>query len=383
MKLVLVSRCAWTMYNFRRNIALSAQQDGYEVLCVGAESSDYGSRLRELGLRFEAVPLSGRSVNPLRDISTLRALRSVFCRERPDIVHNFTIKPVIYGSIAASSAGVPTLINTITGLGQVFSEEGNVLVRWVVEWLYRLSLPKGNHTFFQNSHDAAVFQRMGWFSGLRHSIVAGSGVDTALFDPARFAARDTKRGTTFLMVARLLREKGVIEFCEAARQVRGTYPDCRFRLVGGPDLQSSSSVSCAELRQFVESGDIEWVGAVDNVTDYLAEADVVVLPSYYREGIPRSLLEAGAMGKAIITTDWPGCRDAIVPGETGLLVAPRDRGALVSAMVTLLTEPGTIRRMGSAGQRFVRERFDERQIIETTLGIYRDCSSGKTRTWQN
>lgn len=373
-KVLFVSRCSWTLYNFRRNLICCAQETGWDVLCAGMDLDDYGSQLRRLGLKYEPIPLSGRSLNPFSDIRTFIALLRLMRRERPDIVHNFTIKPVIYGSLAARLAKVPRIFNTITGLGHSFSSDGSRFIRKIVEKLYGISILNSDHIFFQNENDVNRFKEFEWFSSISYSVVSGSGVDLEEFRPVRTIENRSTLNKTFVMVTRLLREKGVFEFCQAARLVRKRYPDAKFRIVGGPDLASPSGITLDDLKDFTATGDVELCGAVDNVADYLAASDVCVLPSYYREGIPRALLEAAAMGKPIITTDWPGCREAVVPGQSGILVSPRSAASLSEAMIDFIEHPSKIAEMGNAGRSYVEERFDERRVIDSTLEIYRETA---------
>jgi glycosyltransferase involved in cell wall biosynthesis len=368
-KVLLISRCAWTLYNFRRGQILALLEDGTTVIGAGAGGDGFEPNVEALGLPFVILPIDRRAVNPISDLKLLWRLYRWYRRERPDIVHHFTIKPVIYGSIAARLARVPRIVNTITGLGFVFTEEAGSHLRRLVELQYRFALAGAHYTFFQNADDQNLFTQRRLVRPERTGLLPGSGVDTTYFAPLSSSESPTKMPVTFVMVARLLRDKGVYEFVEAARVVKQTYPETQFQLVGGRDERNPSVVPQADVDRMQAEQIVSWVGEVSDVRPYVGKADVVVLPSY-REGTPRALLEAAAMGKPLITTDAIGCREAVDDGVNGILVPVRDAQALAQAMKRLIVEPETRHKMGVAGREKMMREFDESIVIARIREIY-------------
>jgi len=350
---------------------LALQKQGMCVLVAGDGGDGYEARIRALGIPFVRIPVDRRALNPAADIRLLRHLVRWYRAERPDVVHHFTIKPVIYGSLAARIARVPRIINTVTGLGFAFSPDAPSWLRALVERQYAVALRGAHFTFFQNRDDYQLFVDRRLVSPKKAGILPGSGVDTEHFSPGAPESEARQEQTVcFLMVARLLRDKGVYEFVSAARRILENGSPARFLLLGGRDERNPRVLPLADLQAWQKEGVIAWLGEVVDVRPALRQADVVVLPSYYLEGIPRSLLEAAAMAKPVITTNSVGCREAVIDGVTGLLVPPRDTDALTLAMQRLVSTPDLRRSMGDAGRtRMVRE-FDEKQVIASILETY-------------
>lgn len=347
------------------------QNNGATLLCGGAGGDGYEEKISALGIEFVSLPVGRRSLNPIGDLRLFWSLYRWYRRERPDVVHHFTIKPVIYGSLAARLARVPRIVNTVTGLGYVFTNEAVGWLRRLVEMQYRLALRAAHFTFFQNTEDRQLFLSRRIVGDAQSGVLPGSGVDTTHFAPRdAIGAVDRPPSVVFLMVARLLKDKGLYEFVDAARIVKSRYPQAEFRLLGGRDDRNPSVVSASELEAWQASKTVAWLGEVTDVRDAIASADVVVLPSY-REGTPRSLLEAASMGKPIITTDAVGCREAVDPGVTGLLVPVRNAEALASAMEALIVDPDLRCRMGRAGREKMVRQFEEKQVIATVLAHYK------------
>lgn len=368
-RVALVSRCAWTLYNFRSGLIRSLKEKGAKVIGGGAGGDGFEEKIRRLGVPFFDLPVDKRGINPVADVNLLYALYRWYRKERPDIVHHFTIKPVIYGSIAARFAGVPKIINTITGLGYVFTEDERRWLRSIVHFLYRFALRGTRFTFFQNREDHHYFLANNLTQGHATFVLPGSGVDCDHFRPALSNHGTSDGGVTFLMLTRLLKDKGVYEFVEAARKVKKTHPDSEFLLLGRRDERNPSVVAEKDLEVWERKGIVKWLGEVEDVRPIIADADVVVLPSY-REGLPRSLLEAAAMEKPVITTDAVGCRDAVAHGRTGLVVPVKDSAALAAAMKEMIENPEMRSRMGREGRRRVKERFDERIVLKKILEVY-------------
>ncbi len=368
-KILLSSRCAWSLVNFRSGQMTWLKNGGDEV--IGAAAADgFENNLEPMGIKFVGLPVPFRSINPLADLRLFWHFYRMYRRERPEIVHHFTIKPVIYGSIAAKCAGVPRIVNTITGLGFVFTDCASPWLRKLVELQYKTALMCSHFTFFQNEDDRTLFTKQKLVKHDKTGLVPGSGVNTEKFAPTYDGEAITDHPVVFLMVARLLRDKGVYEFVEAAEKVRKHFPDARFQLLGKRDVHNPSVVPQEDLTRWTNSGLIEYLGEVTDVRKILSDADVIVLPSY-REGTPRSLLEAAAMGKPIITTDTVGCREVVDEGVNGLLVPVKDAEALSLAMRAMVSDSEKRQRMGIAGREKIVREFDETIVIQKCVDVYR------------
>jgi glycosyltransferase involved in cell wall biosynthesis len=342
---------------------------GLTVVGGGVGGDLYERKIRDLGVRFENLRIDQGGTNPISDLRLLYSFYRWYKAEAPDVVHHFTIKPVIYGSIAAYLAGVPKIINTITGLGYVYSKRGGLL-RGVVEGLYRVALRCATHVFFQNEDDRQLFVSARIVPKEKTSVVPGSGVDLERFRDDGVGLRESSSNVVVLIVARLLKEKGIGEFVDAARLLRSRLGDVSFRILGGIDTSNPAAVTQDELDGWLREGAVDWLGHAEDVRPSLRAADIVVLPSYYPEGTPRSLLEAAAMGKVIVTTDTVGCRNVVEHGVTGFLVPPRDASQLAKAIFELATSADLRARMGAAGRRKMETEFDEKIVIEKTLDAY-------------
>jgi glycosyltransferase involved in cell wall biosynthesis len=305
-------------------------------------------------------------MNPVRDAGTTVALARAFRRFRPDAVFVYAVKPVIYGSLAARLARVPLRVAMITGTGSAFGGGGSRkrrLVSWLVRRLYRLGLAGVHVVFFQNPDDERLFRSLGLVGrgGQRILRVGGSGVDLSKYSPVPLPTGPL----TFLLIGRVIRDKGVAEYVEAAKRVRLVHPEVRVQLLGPLD-SNPTAISKEELDGWVASGAIEYLGRTPDVRPNLAAAHVCVLPSY-GEGMPRSVLEAMAMARPVITTDVPGCRETVVAERNGYLVPVRDAGALADAMIKLVEAPERLEAMGLEGRKLAEERFDVREVNRTIV----------------
>jgi glycosyltransferase involved in cell wall biosynthesis len=325
------------------------------------------AQFAELGIRFIPFPINRRALNPLVDLNLVRRLRTIYRAEHPDFVFHFTIKPVIYGSIAARYAGVSRIYNMIPGLGYVFAGDRVVpqMLRPLVKRMYKIALKDSQVVFFQNKEDREYFESNLLVNKKQSEITLGSGVDLDQFSFAESLPKDCS--CTFLLFSRMLWDKGVGEFADAARVLKKELPEARFQLLGRIDTENPAHVDPGAIEAWVAGGFIEYLGEMAEVRNVIAAADVVVLPSYYREGVPKSLLEALAMGKAIITTDTPGCRETVVDKLNGILIAPRDVGSLTTAMRFMATQPERRVEMGKAGRRIAVDRFDVKRVNATIL----------------
>lgn len=362
----ILANTTWSIYNFRRRLILALREAGYDVV-ICSPPDDYVGRIEALGVRHVPLHMRNSSIGPMRELVTLVRLIALIWRERPTALLSFTPKVNMYAGIAARLTGIPILMN-ISGLGRGFSS--GPTLRRISEGLYRLAARRAHRMLFQNEDDRAHFIDKGITEAVRTERLPGSGVDLERFTPT---PRPPASNLRFLMATRLLRDKGVVEFVSAASVLAPRYSLARFRLVGFLGIGDPNAVTANELSRWQAEGLIEYGGPTDRIEDELAQADCLVLPSYYREGVPRILLEAAASGLPIITTDFTGCRDAVEAGVTGLLCPPRDVAALTDAMARIIQMDGEERRaMGAAGRRKVEQEFDERIVIGRYLDLLSD-----------
>jgi glycosyltransferase involved in cell wall biosynthesis len=375
MKFILFANTDWYLFNFRRSLALALKADGHEVLLISPHG-EYGRRLLELGLRWEALPMDRRSLNPLREVALLWHLILLFRREKPDLVHGFTIKCAVYGSLAARFAGVCARVNAVAGMGYVFTSN-DVKARFLqplVRTLLRLALGGDNaRLILQNPDDVVLFERASLIKPSCIRLIAGSGVDCQRFNSS--VRGQTGEVLRVLLAARLLWDKGLEEYAKAARELLNQGRRIRFLLAGTPDLGNPAAVPESTVRAWVDDGLIEWLGHVDDMPSLLASVDVVVLPSY-REGLPKLLIEAAACALPLVTTDVPGCREVVQDGVDGLLVSPRDAKGLAVAIARLQDDPALARRLGAAARLKALSEFDERIVIQRTISVYGELLPG-------
>ena len=477
-KIVLFANTDWYLYNFRRSLALALREAGHELLLL-SPPGEYGARLRALGLRWEPVPMDRRSLNPLREAAVLAHLWRLFRRERPDLVHGFTIKCAVYGSLAARLAGVPARVNAVTGMGYVFTSTDAKAraLRPLVRLLMRAALDgRDARLILQNPDDVAVFEQARLVAPGQIRLIPGSGVDCVRFAPGgpgrargdvgdvgggrRGRGPDLREtphpdvrghapntsvghvGPTYdtiatvgrghydtiatvgrghydtiatvgrghapdvrghapdidtpthpvgrghppdnaaapppfrvLLAARLLWDKGLAEFIDAARRLHGEGRAIDFLLAGDPDPGNPAAVPEATVNGWVDEGLLQWLGHVDDMPALLRSVDVAVLPSY-REGLPKGLIEAAACGLPLVTTDVPGCREVVADGIDGLRVPVRDAAALAAAIARLHDDPALASRLGAAARTRALAEFDEQIVIARTLAVYREVLPG-------
>jgi glycosyltransferase involved in cell wall biosynthesis len=359
-KVVLIANSAWNLAHFRRPIIKKLVEEGLCVIAA-APADGFESKIAELGARFVPLSLSPSSRSGLADVRYLAAVVRLLRSERPDVVLSFTIKPNIFGSIAARISGIPA-IATISGLGSAFIAGG--VVGSIVTFLFRLSLAKCRIVFFQNSTDRDFFLSKKLVDPDKTALVPGSGIDVVHFRPAPLP---TEGPFTFLMIARLLRDKGICEFAGASQILRDQGVVARFRILGAVGVDNPSAVTKCQVARWVEDGLLEHIEPQDDVRPMISDSHVVVLPSY-REGLPRSLLEGAAMARPLIAANVPGCRDVVIDGENGILCAPRSAEALAGAMLKVMKlEQAKFLAMGRAGRKIVEENFDDRLVSSAYL----------------
>lgn len=359
-KVMIVANTAWNLVNFRSGLIRAFISGGFEVVAVASEDK-YSSKLPELGCSYIPLPMSNRGTQFSHDLILLGRFYRLIRHERPDVYLGFTIKPNIYGALVASALRVP-IINNITGLGAVFIKGG--WLERLVRWLYKFSLLRAAKVFFQNDEDRLFFISNGLVGEGNSARLPGSGVDLRRFRPVALPGRSSVR---FLMVARILWDKGVGEFIEAARLLRRRGVRAEFYLLGSLGAQNPSAVSLDEVGKWVDEGVINYLGESDDVRAHVAKVDCVVLPSY-REGTPRVLLEAAAMARPVVTTDSVGCRDVVDDGINGYLCRSKDAVDLADKLEQVASLSKTERKvMGNCGRKKVEREFDEQIVIRKYL----------------
>lgn len=356
MKFILVSPKNRTSYNFRGDLIKKIISAGYEVIVTGP-NRDNVDKIEELGARFVEIPMNKNGVNPIHDIQYLRALKKLFRSEKPDVTLGYTSKPVIYGSIAAKMAKVPHIAAMVTGAGYAFTAKSAKakLIKTVMSMLYKMAFKSANIAIFQNGDDKEQFIKEKLVQEDKCVVVNGSGVNTEKFAVAPFPEQ-----LTFFMLSRVMNSKGIREYLRACEIVKEKHPEVRLMLLGACE-GIQDSISPEELKTYVERGIIEHFGETDTVADYYKQCSVYVLPSY-REGTPRTVLEAMAMGRPIITTDAPGCRETVIDGKTGFLVPVMDADAVAEKMMEFINKPELIPQMGQESHNYCKEKFDVNKV---------------------
>lgn len=369
-RVVIIANQAVSLINFRGPIIQEIVKRGHDVIALAPDYNDISrSRVRDTGASPTDYCLSRTGLNPLRDVWDFLNLIRLIKSLRPDMTLAYSIKPVIYGTLASWVSRVPKRFALIEGLGYVFTEAekklsaARLFLRTIVLLMYKLALSKATRVLFLNRDDLTEFTWNSLVSTNKAYILGPIGVDLKNF----VAALPVKNPITFIFVGRLLKEKGLYEFVEAARQVRSQYPDTQFLILGDSDT-NPGSIKRKEVEGWVRAGLVEWPGHVEDVRPWLARASVFVLPSY-REGVPRSTQEAMAMARPVITTDVPGCRETVIHGVNGFLVPTRDVGSLARAMERFIQEPELIERLGKESRRLAEERFDVVKINRRFLSI--------------
>lgn len=359
----------WYFCSHRLPIARAARDAGFEVVVV-TRVRRHGAAIEAEG--FRVIPLEQRrgALNPVADLAMLWRLLGIYRAERPDLVHHVALKPVLYGTFAAWVTGVPQIVNAMGGLGYLFGAQGRgtrwigAIVRRVLRLLHRS--PRVS-VIAQNPDDAALFSEKLGVSPAAVRLIRGSGVDTRRFRPESEPAEPVR----VALVSRMLWAKGVAEFVDAARRLRDRGLAVSMTLVGAPDPENPGSVPEGALRDWHREGIVQWWGRREDIDRVWRACHICALPSYYREGVPKALLEAAACGRPIVTTDTPGCREIVRDGENGILVPPRDAAALADAIERLVRDPLLRARMGARGRRRVEEEFSEERVVEQTLALYR------------
>ncbi|MDD5428209.1 MAG: glycosyltransferase family 4 protein [Candidatus Omnitrophica bacterium] len=364
MKIIFTSNISWSIFNFRKGLMEELRSRGHEVIFC-ATPDEYTAKLEARGFRFVPINVDRKGTNFFKDLGLIIKLYKIYRREKPGLVFHNSIKPNTYGSIAAKLAGVKC-VNTVSGLGYIFIQE-NIYFH-LVKFLYTLACAFSEKTFFQNKDDMGIFLSKKIVREDKAALVKGSGVDVEFFSSGYCKNRKKEPGVfLFSFIGRILRDKGITEFIDAAVIVKKKYPSARFNIIGMIDKGNPAAVGAAEIDDWHRTGIAEYGGEVSDVRPFICEADCVVLPSY-REGTPKSLLEASAMEKPIITTDAAGCREVVEDGVTGFAVPVKDAERLAAAMQRLIELPaGERAAMGRSGRGKIVNEFSEKQVISAYL----------------
>jgi len=356
--IAIVINTSWNIYNFRLGLLKFLQSKGYRIVAI-APHDEYSQQLEDLGFEYRNVKINNKGTNPVEDMKLIWAFYRLYKDVRPDVLLHYTIKPNIYGSIAAWLAGVPAISN-VSGLGTVFLDHS--FSSRAARLLYSIAMRFPQKVFFQNKEDRTHFVKLKLVSEHRTGLLPGSGVDTFRFSPV-----DKKGGSTtlsFLFIARLVKDKGLHEYVDAARILKKKYPTVRFDILGPFYPGNPTAIAPDEMALWEREGAVHYLGTSSDVSSLISQADCIVLPSY-REGLSRVLLEAASMARPIVTTDVPGCRDVVEDGVNGFLCKARDVGSLalqMEAMITLDQEQRT--KMGQRGREKVVAKFDEAIVID-------------------
>jgi len=367
MKIFVISPKNKTVFNFRGDLIKDMISKGNEVFVVGP-NRDFIDDIMELGVsQFIEVPLVKDNTNIFGDIDYFKRLKKLFKERKPDMVFGYTIKPVIYGSLAAKAAKVPNIYSMVTGLGRVYAAKGfkTKIIRFITKILYKNAFRACAKVIFQNRDDIKELVQENYLPLEKCVQVDGSGVNME-----RFYKSELPEEPVFLMVSRIIKEKGVLEYCEAARKVKKEVKEARFILLGGFD-SSIGALKKEDIQSFIDDGSIEFPGEVKDPVSFYHKCSVFVLPSYYREGLPRTILEAMSCGRAIITTDWPGCREAVTNGENGFLVEPKNVENLAQKIEVLAQNKETLVKMAENSYNLCKEKSEVSVVngaLRNTLG---------------
>ena len=371
----IIGTTASNLFLFRKDFILSCIQNGHKVFALVSEYDDYWlDKIKNLGAEVITYKLSRSGLNPFNDIKSMLELKAYINLYKPDIVFSFFTKPVIYGSLAAKFAKAPNIIGMIEGLGSPFTEHPHgqslkmKLVRFIQVSLYRIVFPFLDKIIFLNKDDPIDLIKKNKIFHKKDAIQVLGPIGLDLKDYP-YKAWDSSNQISFIFVARLLAEKGIYEYLEAAKIVKSKYPNAYFKVIGGLDLENPYGLSKQELDDVVSTGIIEYPGFVNNVAEEIQNSAVFVLPSYYREGVPRSTQEAMAIGRPVITTDVPGCRETVVDGVNGFLIPKWDIRALADKMIYFIEHPEKINEMGKESYKIAQEKFDAEKVNIKLLKI--------------
>lgn len=368
-RVAIVSNNSSNLINFRGHLIKNLVDKNFNVLVITPKkdfSINFEKKILELGAKISTIPLERTGTNPFQDIITYFSLKSLFDKYKPDIVLSYTSKPIIYCGLAIGKNDKINFFPNLTGLGYGFTDNFHlkrIIINFILKILYKLSLKSSTAIIFQNPDDRLLFKNLNLTNNKKSFIVNGSGVDTDFFFPTNLPIEPK-----FLMLSRLVADKGVIEYCEAAREIRSKFPDAKFQLAGSFD-SNPSGIKYDQIKKFIDNRDIEYLGHVDDVRALLNQCRFYVLPSY-REGTPRSVLEAMSVGRPIITTNTVGCRETVIDGLNGLLVQVKSKISLVDAIKKMLEfDDVKINEMARQSIELVRQKYDVSKVNENIIKI--------------
>lgn len=357
MHILLTVNAAWNIWNFRRPVVEALIADGHSVTVLAPRDGSVAD-LENLGCRFRPLEMSVKGLNPLQDLRLMRRFKRIFRSERPDVILSYTIKNNIFGAMAAKAFNIPFIPN-VTGLGTAFLSGG--VLQTVAEGLYRKAFGPLSHVFFQNSDDRDLFLERRLVQTNQTQLLPGSGIDLGRFSAAEYPAEN--EAPVFLMIARLLRDKGVLEYVEAARQVQDQVPGARFQLLGATGSENRTAIDRETVSAWEAEGLVEYLGTTSDVRPHIATAHCMVLPSY-REGAPRTLIEAAAMARPLIATDVPGCRAVVTHGASGFLCEVKSGDSLAQACFDFIALPRADQiKMGQAGRAKMEAEYNDAIVV--------------------
>jgi len=368
-KIVVISSHTKSLINFREEMIKDFVKLEHEVITLGPDEG-FENQIEEFGAKYINYPLKRTGLNPLQELKSLFFIIKILRRIKPNKILSCAIKPAIYGSLAANLAGIPKIYSMITGLGYIFTDTSfkQFILSFLVKNLFRFALRNNRAILFQNPDDLKFFQKSNLLSkNVKPVLINGSGVDIMKY----YFSEPKLKPISFLLIARLIWDKGIKEYITAARILKDKYPDIKCKLLGPYD-SNPAAVQITHIKEWIKEGIIDYLGETDDVRPYIANCSAYVLPSYYREGTPRSILEAMSMGKPIITTDAPGCRETVLNGINGFLVPVKNSALLANAMERFILEPDLICEMGIKSREIAQKKYDVRKInkvILKTMGI--------------
>lgn len=368
--IIYAANTSWYLFNFRLELMRRMMERGWRVVAA-APPDMYSGALKKNGIEFIPVPMSRHGANPFKELTLLRNLYGIYKKRRPTLVHHFTIKPVIYGSLAARLAKVPAIVNAVTGLGYVFcsDELKSRISKPYVKFMYRLiSRRENTRIIFQNPDDMSAFAALVSLNASKAALIRGSGVDTSRFTPGA----EPEGMPVIVLCARMLWNKGVADLIAASRLLKKSGTRFQIILAGDTDPGNPDSIPKEQLLDWEWQGLVKWIGHTDEMSKVFAGSNIVALPSSYGEGVPRSLIEAAASGRPIVAYDVPGCREVVLHGKNGLLVPAGNAEALADALKKLLEDPGLRRRMGAHGRELAVNEFSLERVITETLQVYEE-----------
>lgn len=367
MKVAIVLNTSWNVYNFRMGLIKALRENKHEVIVIAPED-EYSKKIINTGCEFHKVKMDSRGANPIKDLALIFELRGIYKKTQPDVILHYTIKPNIYGTIAASTLKIP-VINNVCGLGTVFLQNG--IVSKIALFMYKVAFRFPKKVFFQNNHDYELFVKEKLVKKEISDILPGSGINVSHFPPMPFKRNEK---FTFLLISRLIHDKGVVEYIDAIKQLKAQGVDAQFQILGAKDPEHKRGIKLEIIDEWISSKIIEYLGTTDDVRQFISKADCVVLPSY-REGTPRTLLEAASSAKPIVATDVPGCNNVVVNDYNGYLCKLKSAEDLAQKMLDMMKlDNAKIELFGKNSRSKVEKEFSEEIVISHYLNSLKELN---------